>query len=108
MQSRGKSMSVEPVSVISASLTSNPVSSVAAARAVEAFGASFSTVLAEAVDASQSGRRQKGIAVRIDAGQEGAQPLRPVPSLLQYNTTIDLYVQLDTLLREKSMLIAIV
>lgn len=100
-------MSIEPVSVISTSLTSNPVSSIAAAHAVAASGATFSNVLNDAVDASRSGRsRQKGIAVRI--GKEDAQPLRPVPSLLQYNTTIDLYVQLETLLREKSMLIAIV
>jgi hypothetical protein len=107
MQSRRKSLKVEPISVLRTSLISNPVTSIAAPDA-----GSFSNVLVEAVEASRavdsSSTHHNGVAVRMDAALENSEALRPIPSLLQYNQSIDLYVQLDTLLREKSLLIAIV
>jgi hypothetical protein len=97
---------VDPIAIVRTSLVSNPVAQPSAGRSGE-----FAGVFADAMKSPRSGRRKGYGYADLEpgsGGQQEAEALRPPPSLLQYNSSIDLYVRLDTLLREKSLLIAIV
>src|SRR5690349_15934422 len=97
----------EPLAVVRTSLVSSSIS-----RFPGDSSAAFSGVFADAMKGARSGKRKGYGYADLEPGfggsKQGEEPLRPPPSLLQYNASIDLYVQLDTLLREKSLLIAVV
>lgn len=101
---------IEPIAIVGTSLVSNSVAQFPPDRSGE-----FSNLFADAMESARSGRRNSGRRkgygysdLEPGSGHPEAEPLKPPPSLLQYNNSVDLYVQLDTLLREKSVLIAIV
>lgn len=113
MQSlRRKITKIPPIAVVRSSLMFNPVTSIAAPQA-----ASFADVLIQASSAPQPNdstylpqyEATAQTATSPGALQEQAQAAAvPITSWSPYsNNSTDLYIQLDTLLREKSLLIAI-
>jgi len=112
MSSRRKILKIPPLAVVRCSLVVNPVTSAAQPDAV-----SFADVLVQAVNAPRSiwasidhqGEMQVSApisaSVRKEAQAAAAQVTGWTP---QQNYSVDLYEQLDGLLREKSILIAVV
>jgi hypothetical protein len=103
---RRKNMKIPPIAVVRTSLVSNPVASVSAADKT-----SFSAVLIEAIRAPRS--NDSGHARYVEPSTKTADKTKAnvtalATSPFQHNSSVDLYVQLDTLLREKSLLIAVV
>ena len=113
MSLRRKISKVEPLTVIRSSLVFNPVASVAQPAAV-----SFSEVLVTAVSAPRTigGSYAFHDELKAEGATHTATHTNNAPSTIttlaafspRQNNSTDLYTQLETLLREKSILLAVV
>jgi hypothetical protein len=105
MSADRKINTLAPIRVVSSALVCNPVESIAAYEA-----AAFSAVLEEAINdprrqlyAARSRTRDEFGKGSVERGAVGDEP-----TLAQYRDAMDLHVRLETMLREKSILIAVV
>jgi hypothetical protein len=105
---RRKTMSVSPITIVRSALVCNPVGYVVPAEA------SFSDVLVKVISAPQSVdwahvyQEEREPPRETTAAQSQSESLAPVTSWSPYsNSATDLYIQLETLLRSKSLLIGI-
>jgi|SRR5712671_56869 len=103
---RRKTIKTPPIAIVRSSLIFNPVASTASEAT------SFSDVLVEAVNAPRSPGNSYAFHGEMNAALESKleQAAVPTPTAWspQQKSPVDLYEQLDTLLRAKSLLLAVV